>query len=115
MPTNATPGASDDGTGTTRCDGCGVVTRNLNAQEHCLNCQRVSIETDSYTAEAVLDLLEATLRTALEQAYVHPDDVLARVGLVIREQETRAETIFDLSHANRRNMDARMRDNGMAA
>ncbi len=103
------------GPSSTRCDGCGVVTRKLNAHEHCLNCERVSIETDSYAAEAVLDLLEATVRTALEQAYVHPDDVLARIGLVIREEESRAETIVDLRHANRRNMDARMRDDGMAA
>ncbi len=98
-----------------RCDGCGVATNTLNAEKHCLNCERVNIETDNYAAEAVLDLLEATVRTALERAYVHPDDVLTRVGLVLREQEARAESIFDLSHANRRNMDARMRANGVAA
>jgi hypothetical protein len=94
-------------TTTRSCEGCGVTSDTLNEHAYCLNCEHLHIEADRYAAQVTLDLIESTVRQALELSYVHPDDVLVRVGQVLRETTTRAATDQDLRRANRRNMAAR--------
>jgi hypothetical protein len=92
-----------------QCTGCGLTTDVVNSADLCLDCENVQLSTDIYAVDVALGLVEAAVREALGQNYVHPDDVLTRVGEVIRELgQSRAEPTVDLHRRYRRNLDSRI-------